>query len=249
LQIKIKVEVSSALREPHQQQPAPLDKRKITMFVVGIFSLAVVIAYLLWPVSVTPNGLEPTLPEESDRSIAEKAIIQPILISQTMANSQVEQVVPDTKATTKLTAQALVDAKPASNELPMKVTAPAPIIEALAPQLVAPSIVTSTVKRALLTSAILQREPSDDLGHSVSLAQLQRVFYFTHLLASKGQVMQHRWYYKDKLQANVRLNIGSDNWRTYSSKALTNTMQGSWRVELVDTDNKVIDVHNFDVSH
>jgi len=296
LQIKIKVEVNSALSETRQQQPAPLDKRKITLFGLACLCLGIAIFYLLWPLKATvvATNVEPITSSENATS---NVTIKPVVVLDAVPDIQQklltpEQVIDEKSGVTAVqlatpsqgikrsvgvvTSRAAkqstvseqligeeieVNAAQSSAALSSSTHAVDDVTSAPAKQSIAPEQVigeeievsaaqsSATVKRAILTTAIVQREPVDDLTDTVSLTQRQRIFYFTHLLASNGQVMQHRWYFKDTLQASVRLKIGSDNWRTYSSKAFTNAMQGSWRVELVDSRNKVLDVHNFDVSH
>jgi len=105
------------------------------------------------------------------------------------------------------------------------------------------------IKRSLLTSAILAKEPMDRLGPTISLTDLNKVYFYTQLIGLKDQRVEHHWYYELQLTAVVKLMIGSDNWRTYSSKRLNNTMSGQWRVEVIGPSGAVLAMQSFDASH
>lgn len=94
------------------------------------------------------------------------------------------------------------------------------------------------IKRAIVTSAIDSREPVDNLD---SVAGLNKVYFFTEVTNSANTMITHRWFLNGKLEAEVVLKIGSDRWRTYSSKNLVFPHHtGQWQVEAVDQNNKVI---------
>ncbi len=100
--------------------------------------------------------------------------------------------------------------------------------------------------RGILTSNVSNREPVDDLGNQVVSdgSNSQQVFYFTHLKQLEGTQIQHRWYYRGKEMATVTLNIGSNDWRTYSSKRLLPNWIGEWKIEVWNGDLKIQE-HNF----
>lgn len=93
---------------------------------------------------------------------------------------------------------------------------------------------SADVNRAQLTTAVENREPVDNLQGDVvgETDQFTRVIYFTHITKMAGETLRHIWLYNNEPMANVVLNIGSDNWRTYSSKRIKPQWQGDWRVEV-----------------
>ena len=94
------------------------------------------------------------------------------------------------------------------------------------------------IKRAIVTSAIESREPVDNLD---TVSGLDKVYFFTEVINSANTMITHRWFLNGKLEAEVVLKIGSDRWRTYSSKNLVYPNHaGNWQVEAVDQDNQVI---------
>lgn len=103
------------------------------------------------------------------------------------------------------------------------------------------------IERGVLTTAVENREPVDDLGAIVvdDTSNVQQVFFFTQVKQLNGKKITHRWFYKDREIAAVTLNIGSNNWRTYSSKRLRPQWFGEWRVEVWQEDLKMVE-HSFE---
>lgn len=90
------------------------------------------------------------------------------------------------------------------------------------------------IVRSQLTSAIENREPTDDLASDVvgRANSITRVFYFNQLTNMNGDVLEHKWLLDGVEKAVVQLPIGSDNWRTYSSKRMNDAMQGNWQIQV-----------------
>ncbi|MEP1445346.1 MAG: DUF2914 domain-containing protein [Paraglaciecola sp.] len=106
------------------------------------------------------------------------------------------------------------------------------------------------VERSQLTSSIENREPTDDLEGFVEgqVEQMKRVYFFTQVSGLASNQIIHRWLYQGEEKATVTLNIGGDNWRTYSSKSLPNYWQGKWQVQVWHGDLMLI-THHFEVSY
>nr|WP_275441616.1 DUF2914 domain-containing protein [Psychrobium sp. MM17-31] len=64
----------------------------------------------------------------------------------------------------------------------------------------------------------------------------------------KDKVVYHRWSLNGKVMAEVSLSIGANKWRTYSSKTFNRSMLGRWQVAVVDDQNQVLKVTEFDVT-
>lgn len=96
-------------------------------------------------------------------------------------------------------------------------------------------------KRAIVTTAIDSREPVDNLNDTVINTDVNKVYFFTEILNQADTSITHRWFLNGKLEAEVVLRIGSNRWRTYSSKNLVPTYhQGNWQVEVVDDKGKLL---------
>ena len=102
------------------------------------------------------------------------------------------------------------------------------------------------VLRALLTTGIENREPVDEI---VSLDKnRERIYFFTELTGMKGKVIKHRWEFQDKVMGVVNFNVGSDQWRCYSSKNLSPEWTGIWTVTIVDEKDNVLTQTYFEVT-
>jgi|GEM_PF-2320412 len=90
------------------------------------------------------------------------------------------------------------------------------------------------IVRSQLTSNIVEREPTNDLSNIVTgtPGNITTVYYFNHLTGMAGTTLTHKWLLNGEEKAVVNLNIGSNNWRTYSSKRMNVVMQGDWEVQV-----------------
>jgi hypothetical protein len=104
------------------------------------------------------------------------------------------------------------------------------------------------VERSLLAETIEQREPVNELGTTVTVkeGELKKVFFFTHITHMAHQQITHRWIYQGREKAAVTLNIGSDSWRTYSSKILPSYWPGEWQIQVWYGDLQLLS-HDFTV--
>jgi hypothetical protein len=76
----------------------------------------------------------------------------------------------------------------------------------------------------------------------------ERVFCRMHILnAPAPTTVTHAWYWEGKTMAQVELNVGSTNWRTWSSKRLLPTWTGNWEVKVLDQAGKVLATSSFQV--
>lgn len=95
------------------------------------------------------------------------------------------------------------------------------------------------VSRAQFTSAVLDREPTDDLAAIAPGAD--KVYFFTELRNMDGTTIVHRWSLNGEVMAEVSFNVRASRWRVYSSKTLLPEWRGEWKVEIVDEAGKVLE--------
>ena len=92
--------------------------------------------------------------------------------------------------------------------------------------------------RALFAQSIVDREP---VGEVVEMANdTSKIYFYTELRGLKGQSITHRWEYGGEPHAAVSFNIGSNRWRTWSSKNLQPNWTGLWKVSVVDEGGNVL---------
>ena len=94
------------------------------------------------------------------------------------------------------------------------------------------------VARAQFTTAIDQREPTDDLSQLPGTAS--QVYFFTELRGMEGQQVIHRWEYNGQVMAEVGFDVGSARWRVWSSKSLMPAWGGAWTVSVVSGSGEVL---------
>lgn len=103
---------------------------------------------------------------------------------------------------------------------------------------------SDVIKRAVVTTAIDNREPVDEVTQVET--GIDKVFFFTEIVNKADSYITHRWFLDGKLEAEIVLKIGSDRWRTYSSKNLVPELHsGQWQVEVIDQQNQVLVTRTF----
>ncbi|MCC5854712.1 MAG: DUF2914 domain-containing protein [Idiomarina sp.] len=106
------------------------------------------------------------------------------------------------------------------------------------------------IQRAVLTTGIENREPVDDLGSTYvhSGDPEQRLILFTQVVNHNNRGITHLWFFDDRLQAEIPLRIGSENWRTFSSKVIPTNTTGEWRILVVSDDQEILLEYSFTVT-
>jgi hypothetical protein len=99
------------------------------------------------------------------------------------------------------------------------------------------------VKRAVFTTAIKNREPTNDIR---KLRNTQhKIYYFTEIRSMQGKMVKHRWVYKGKVMAEVKFKVKGPRWRVYSSKRLEGNWLGDWAVLTVDQNGTILSKNRF----
>jgi hypothetical protein len=103
------------------------------------------------------------------------------------------------------------------------------------------SVLSDNIRRAIITNSIENREPVTDLTNGIVTSDINKVYLFTEVIGKAKTMVTHRWFLDGKLEAEVVLKVGSNRWRTYSSKTLkTPQHYGNWQVEVLDENNQQI---------
>jgi hypothetical protein len=103
------------------------------------------------------------------------------------------------------------------------------------------------VARAQFTNGIRKLEPTDHLEPVIAANKegLKRLYFFTELRGLKGQSVTHRWVHEGKTVASVRIDVGSNRWRAYSSKFLEPDKTGQWKVLVTDDNGETLQTARF----
>lgn len=171
---------------------------------------------------------------ESDESNAEQTIQSVPIDSQIADIANRTVIIPRKKPVTKATTSPPI----AVNPVPKTVTQPKPH----------QTSDHSVVLRAQLSNAIVSREPVDsiDVVH-LSADETKPIHFYVHLKNQQGRKIRIDWYYNNKLDSQLRLQVLNNNWRAHASKQLDHRRLGSWRVELIDDRENQLAVREFSV--
>ena len=101
----------------------------------------------------------------------------------------------------------------------------------------------ASVERAIFTTAIKNREPTNNISKLHN--DQQKIYYFTDLRGMQGQKVKHRWTYKGKVMAEVEFKVKGPRWRVFSSKRLERDWLGDWTVSTVDRRGRTLSRNSF----
>jgi hypothetical protein len=95
------------------------------------------------------------------------------------------------------------------------------------------------VAEAVITTAVVDREPVDEV--EVFPIQGEKLYCFTRITgAGEPTTIYHLWYYGEQLMSRVELPVQSPDWRTWSAKGFLATGQGDWRIEIQDASGMIL---------
>ena len=95
------------------------------------------------------------------------------------------------------------------------------------------------IETAVICKDVMDREPQG--AGDIFSTDLEKIMCFTRVVGAKEDTeILHNWYFGETLAASVRLHVGSDNWRTYSSKTILPEYAGEWKVEILASDGKLL---------
>ncbi len=101
------------------------------------------------------------------------------------------------------------------------------------------SLFAIEVGEAVITTAVIQREPVDSV--EVFPRQNGKLYCFSRILGTEDEtVVYHLWYREGQLMSRVELPVKSPNWRTWSAKQLLEDWPGKWWVEIRDVDDNLL---------
>ena len=95
-------------------------------------------------------------------------------------------------------------------------------------------ILSDSVTRFVLTDEVRDLEPVGGVSdiRARPPGGPVAVFAFSDVRGLGGETLYYRWIRDEKVAANVKVRVGSNRWRSYSSKFINDNMRGPWRVEL-----------------
>ena len=101
------------------------------------------------------------------------------------------------------------------------------------------------IVRAQFTTAIVDKEPADDVVMLTS--NNNEIYFFTELSNLQGESVTHRWEFEGQTMAEIKLDIKGSPWRTFSSKKLKPEWTGLWSVIVIDEDGQPLNISSVEV--
>lgn len=97
-----------------------------------------------------------------------------------------------------------------------------------------------------VTTKIVKGNPID-LVRRISSSSVKSLYCFTRLTAPEGTdtTIKHVWYNGEEKVGEYDLPVKGVKWRTYSKKNIQKGWAGDWRVEVLDSDGKLMKVIKF----
>jgi hypothetical protein len=122
--------------------------------------------------------------------------------------------------------------------------------QAFAQKKVAPS--KATPKKLTLVQAAMCEGIQDNSPKNRAIVfpfTIGRVHCFTTFDPVPAKtVIYHKWYFRDKLRARVKLSLNTPRWSTFSRIGFRDGEKGPWRVEITDEEGSFFGTLRFSVT-
>jgi hypothetical protein len=87
----------------------------------------------------------------------------------------------------------------------------------------------------------LRVEDRQPVGQAESFpADVGQLSCFSRIVGGEGSTVVHAWIHEGTTRARVELEVGSDSWRTWSTKTILPSWTGSWEVKIMTPDGQVL---------
>ncbi|WP_459922691.1 DUF2914 domain-containing protein [Desulfatiferula olefinivorans] len=95
-----------------------------------------------------------------------------------------------------------------------------------------PAAPTVTVIEARICESVSDREPV--APGDIFTSDIHSLFCFSRIQSQEDTEIKHVWYHDGEAVAEVPLAVGASSaWRTFSSKTITPSDKGNWKVDIV----------------
>ncbi len=98
-----------------------------------------------------------------------------------------------------------------------------------------------TITEMAVTTKIVEGKPIDSV-HRISSKSVKALYCFTRLTSESEEKtgIKHVWYRNGEKVAEYELPVKGENWRTSSRKTVDKYSSGDWRVDVLDSEGKVL---------
>ena len=111
------------------------------------------------------------------------------------------------------------------------------------------SIRSPNIKRAQLTSNVVNGQPVDQIGPIIAMNQqgMVKVFLWTEIDDLKGRKLFHDWYWGGERRFHARIPVTRNHQTGTSIKFIERSMTGPWEVKVIDNYKRVYAEARFEV--
>ncbi|HEY5716543.1 MAG TPA: DUF2914 domain-containing protein [Psychromonas sp.] len=100
-------------------------------------------------------------------------------------------------------------------------------------------IFSDHIKRFVIASAVTSNEPVGTISDiHFDANKIATVYAYSDVSELQDKTIYYQWILNGKNIAKVRVDVGSNRWRSYSSKLIQAQMHGQWKVELQNEDGE-----------
>jgi hypothetical protein len=82
---------------------------------------------------------------------------------------------------------------------------------------------------------------------STFASSVGKVYCFSKILGAEGKEVEQVWYHNDKEVNRVKIAVKYPSYRCWSYKTIQPNQTGTWRVEVVDNEGKVLKSISFTI--
>lgn len=108
------------------------------------------------------------------------------------------------------------------------------------------TIFSEHIKTFVLTKAVIDRTPRGNLQEiTFDHNNVATVYAFCLAIGLVDQSLFYTWQLNGKQVAQIEVGVGSDYWRSYSSKFIQPSMHGKWRVILGNKNGEILAINEF----
>jgi hypothetical protein len=81
-----------------------------------------------------------------------------------------------------------------------------------------------------------------------SIERRKAICFTTFDPVPEKTVIYHQWFHRDQTSAKIKLTLKPPRWSTYSSIQFRAEDIGPWRVEIIDSQGKILDALRFSIT-
>jgi hypothetical protein len=106
-------------------------------------------------------------------------------------------------------------------------------------------IQSDNVQRFIIAPRVINNEPIGTIEEIKFDKNIAAIFAFTEVTDLKDTALYYDWSLNGEAVTRVRVDVGGQRWRTYSSKIIQPHMRGEWTVEMQNKNGETLAISRF----